>query len=84
MIKRARTQLQEVTQRFIKNNINKTNKNYPVGEKQAGQGIQQPTTTNHIWQRTHTELNKHREILKGANEKDNEEKTDWENESINR
>jgi len=34
----ARTQLQEVKQRFIINNINKTNKNYPVGEKQAGQG----------------------------------------------
>ncbi len=25
-------------QRFINNNINKTNKNYPVGERGAGQG----------------------------------------------
>ncbi len=40
-------------QRFINNsNINKTNKNDHVGEKQTGKAH----TTSNIWQRTHTEL----------------------------
>ncbi len=33
---RARTQMQEGKGIFINNNINKANKNYPVGEKQTG------------------------------------------------
>ncbi len=44
---------------FLITMINKTNKNYPVGEKQTGQGWTRLDTRHrrpNIWQRTHTEL----------------------------
>ncbi len=60
--------------------INKTNKNYPVGEKQigrldkagldrTGQDIDDPTYGNEL-----TRNCKHKEIIKGANEEGNEGK----------
>ncbi len=60
---------------FINNNINKTNKNYPVGEKQTGwtrqgrAGHKAYTANNN----EPTQDSKHKEILKGAIEEDNEE-----------
>ncbi len=55
--------------------INKTNKNYPVGEKQTGrldktrQDIDDPTYGNEPTQNC-----KHKEIIKGANKEGNEGK----------
>ncbi len=39
----ARTQMQEVKQVLLITKINKTNKNYPVGEKQTGRLADWPT-----------------------------------------
>ncbi len=58
---------------YTKYKINKTNKNYPVGEKQtgrldkAGQGWTQDIDDPAYGKRTHTELQT-KEIIKGANE----------------
>ncbi len=65
--KRARTQLQK-EMGFLLIVKNKTNKSYPVGEKQAGYGW---TGQDHICNEP-TRNCKHKEIIKGANEEGNE------------
>ncbi len=71
--------MQEVKQVLLITKINKTNKNYPVGEKQTGrladwldwtrQDIDNPTYGNEPTQNC-----KHKEIIKGANDEGNEGK----------
>ncbi len=69
----ARTQMQAVKRVLLITTINKTNKNYLVGEKLTGldwtQDIDDPTYGNEP-----TRNCKHKEIIKGANEEGNEGK----------
>ncbi len=69
---------------FINNNINKTNKNHPVGEKQTGWKRQ--GRAGHkaytVYNNKPTRDCKHKEILKGANEEGNEGRQAGENKSI--
>ncbi len=59
--------MQEGKYIFINNNINKTIKNYPVGEKQTGKAGHKG------YNNEPTRDCKHKEILKGAIEEGNEE-----------
>ncbi len=65
--------MQEENHVFLITMINKTNKNYPVGEKQTGldrtHDIDDTTYGNEP-----TRKCKHKEIIKGANEEGNEGK----------
>ncbi len=55
---RVRTQMQEGKGICINNNINKTNKNYPVGEKQTG-WTRQGRAGQDTRHTQHTTMNKH-------------------------
>ncbi len=79
---RVRTQMQEGKGIFINNNINKTNKNYPIGEKtdwlnktRQGRTGQDRTGQGRTGHKAYTAYNneltrdcKHKEIIKEANE----------------
>ncbi len=81
--KRARTQLQK-EMGFLLIVKNKTNKNYPVGEKQTGQGRTRLDWADRAGHKACIKLRrttygneptrncKHKEIIKGANEESNE------------
>ncbi len=70
----ARTQMQDGKGIFINNNIKKTSKNYPVGEKQTGWTRQDETghKAYTAYNNEPTRDCKHKEILKGAKVEDNE------------